>query len=255
MTWTFHLRKGAAFSDGHPMTAQDVLFSFQVALDPTLHPPVQDLLKMGDTFYECSAPDDYTVVVKTPSAERRYWSKLPASVRIMPKHVLEGPFKAGNFASAYNVSTPPDQLVTSGPWRVTQYVPGEKTVLGRNPYWYRVDQQNRRLPYLDEIVFVVVPDRDAADLKFRAGELDGLDNVKPENYRWYQDNQEKGNFTLYDLGPDLNTNFLWFNLNTVKKASARQENRRPAGRHDQVRVVQESRCFAARCRWPSIGRR
>ena len=63
----------------------------------------------------------------------------------------------------------------------------------------------------------MVPDRDAADLKFRSGELDGLDNTKPENYRWYQDNQEKGNFTLYDLGPDLNTNFLWFNLNTVKK--------------------------------------
>src|SRR4030095_9725415 len=66
----------------------------------------------------------------------------------------------------------------------------------------------------------VVPDRDAADLKFRSGELDGLDNVKPENYRWYADNQEKLNFTLYDLGPDLNTNFWWVNLNTVKKPSA-----------------------------------
>src|SRR5688500_2058422 len=65
VTWTFHLRKGAKFSDGHPITAQDVLFSFQVALDPTVHPSVQDLLKMGEKFYEVSAPDDYTVVIKT----------------------------------------------------------------------------------------------------------------------------------------------------------------------------------------------
>ena len=33
ITWTFHLRKGAAFSDGHPITADDVLFSFQIAYD------------------------------------------------------------------------------------------------------------------------------------------------------------------------------------------------------------------------------
>ena len=47
LTWTFHLRKGAGFSDGHPITADDVLFSFAIAYDDTLHPPVQDLLKVG----------------------------------------------------------------------------------------------------------------------------------------------------------------------------------------------------------------
>ena len=38
VTWTFHLRKGAAFSDGHPITAEDVLFSFEVVYDESLHP-------------------------------------------------------------------------------------------------------------------------------------------------------------------------------------------------------------------------
>jgi len=219
VTWTFHLRKGARFSDGHPMTAQDVLFSFQVALDPTVHPSVQDLLKMGEKFYEVSAPDDYTVVIRTPSPNAVAIATIGA-VRIMPKHILEAPFKSGSFAATYNVSTPPDQIVSSGPWRVVQYVAGEKTVLGRNPYWYEVDQQKQRLPYLEEVIFLSVPDQDAADLKFRAGELHGLERVKPENYSWYTENQQKGNFTLYDIGPDLNTNFLWFNLNTVKKAAA-----------------------------------
>jgi peptide/nickel transport system substrate-binding protein len=216
LTYTFHLRKGAAFSDGHPMTSEDVLFSFQVVYDEALHPSVQDLLKVGGKPFQVSAPDPYTFVVTIPSPLAIVLDFLGA-VRIMPKHMLEASFKAGSFASAYNVSTPPDQVVTSGAWRVAQHVPGEKTVLGRNPYWFGVDQENHRLPYLDEIVFLQVPDQDAADLKFRAGELSGLENVKPENYRWYTDHQKEGNYTLYDLGIDMNPAFFWFNLNKVQR--------------------------------------
>jgi peptide/nickel transport system substrate-binding protein len=218
LTWTYHLRKGAQFSDGHPITAEDVLFSFEVVYDKTLHPAAQDLLIMNGKPFEITSPDPYTVVIKTPSPNAAL-VECAANVPIMPKHMLEETYKKGDFAAAYNVSTPPDKIVTSGPWRLAQYVPGEKTVLGRNPYYFGVDKENRRLPYLEEIVFLIVPDLDAADLKFRAGELHGLDDVKPENYNWYKDNQQKANFTLYDLGPDLNTNHFWFNLNRVQKAT------------------------------------
>ena len=215
VTWTFHLRQGAKFSDGHPITAEDVLFTAQVVFDEVLHPSVQDLMKMNGKPFEYSSPDPLTVVVRTPAPNAIVL--IPVGfVSILPKHVLEPAYKSGNFASAYSVSTPLDQVVASGPWRVTQYVPGEKTVLGRNPYWFGVDKANKRLPYLDELVFLVVPDQDAADLKFRSGELDGLDNVKPENYKWYEDHQKDGSFTLYDLGPALNSNFFWFNLNKVQ---------------------------------------
>jgi peptide/nickel transport system substrate-binding protein len=218
LTWTFHLRRGAAFSDGHPITSADVLFSFQVAYDETLHPSVQDLLVSNGKRWDLSAPDEYTFVIKLPSPNAMV-APLAGSVTIMPRHVLEPMFKAGTFASAYNVSTPAAQVVSSGSWRLKQYVPGEKTVLEPNPYWFGVDPQNHRLPYLDELVYLEVPDQDAADLKFRAGQIDGLDNVKPENYQWYQENQQQGNYTLYDLGPALTTNFFWFNLNTAQKAA------------------------------------
>ena len=217
LTWTFHLRKGAAFSDGHPITSADVVFSFELAYDETLHPSVQDLLISNGKKWTISAPDDYTFVIVLPSSNAMV-VPLAGSVRVMPKHVLEPIYKAGNFASAYNVSTPPEQVVGSGAWRLKQYVAGEKTVLEPNPYWFGVDAKNNRLPYLDELVFLEVPDQDAADLKFRAGQIDGLDNVKPENYQWYADNQQQGNFTLHDLGPALATNFFWFNLNTAQKA-------------------------------------
>ncbi len=215
VTWTFHLRRGAKFSDGHPITSEDVLFSAQMALDPVLHPAVQDQLKLDGKPLEFSAPDPHTVVVKTP----RPMGTLLIAVGVLeiyPKHVVESAFKSGNFASTYNVSTPPDQIVTSGPWKVVQYLPGERTVLGRNPYWFGVDKAGKRLPYLNEVVFLIVPDQDAADLKFRAGELDGIDNIKPENYRYYEDNQKKGNYTLYSLGPENNSRFFWFNLNKLQ---------------------------------------
>src|SRR5688572_32503141 len=147
LTWTYHLRKGAKFSDGHPITSEDVLFSFQIVYDKVLHPSAQDLLIMGGKPFEVTAPDPYTVIVKTP-APNASLVDLVANVRILPMHVLEAVYKKGDFAAAYNVGTPPDQIVTSGPWRIAQYVPGEKTVLARNPYFFGVDKNNQRLPYL-----------------------------------------------------------------------------------------------------------
>jgi peptide/nickel transport system substrate-binding protein len=234
LTWTFHLRRGAKFSDGHPITSADVLFSAQVALDEMLHPAVQDQLKLNGKPFEFSAPDPQTVVIRTDTPFATMAISAGA-VSIMPKHALEGAYKGGAFASAYNVNTPPDQIVTSGPWRVLQYVPGEKTVLGRNPYWLGIDKANRRLPYLNELVYLIVPDQDAADLKFRSGELDAVDNIKPENYRWYADNQEKGGYTLYSLGPEMNSRFFWFNLNKVQ--SPVRGEKLPAGKRVGDSVV------------------
>lgn len=217
--YTFHLRRGAAFSDGHPLTAADVLFSFDIVFDENLHPSVQDLLQIGGRRFEVSAPDSYTVVVRTPQVSRIALSGI-SSVRIMPKHVLEPALRSGTYSSAYSTSTAPESLVTSGPWRLKQFRQNEITVLERNPYWFEVDERGRRLPYLDELVFLIVPDQNTAALKFEAGEVDALDDPKPENYQSYVDNQQKGNYTFYDLGPALNTNFFWFNMNKVRDGKA-----------------------------------
>ena len=68
---------------------------------------------MGGKPFEVTAPDPYTVVIKTPSPNASLVDSV-ANVRIMPKHVLEEAFKKGDFAAAYNVGTPPDNIVTSG---------------------------------------------------------------------------------------------------------------------------------------------
>lgn len=217
LTWTWHLRHGAAFSDGHPITSEDILFNFELAYDKELHPSIQDLLLINGEPIQVSAPDSYTVVMKISGP---YALMVPAvgSLRIMPKHMLERAYRSGNFASAYSVSTAPESLVTSGAWKVQEYVAGEKTVITRNPYWFGVDAKGQRMPYLDQVVWVIVPDQNTAALKFQAGDIDGLDNVKPEDYKGYADKQKQGNYVLHDLGPGLTTNFFWFNLNKVREA-------------------------------------
>jgi len=216
-TSTWHLRRGAAFSDGHPITSEDVLFTFQVYMDDSLHVSLYDFFKPYGKKFQLSAPDSYTVVIQLAGP---YAMLVPvvSSVYIVPKHTLEAAYRSGNFASAYNVSTPPEQLVTSGPWTLKQYAPNEKTVLTRNPYWCGVDARGQRLPYLDELIFLIVPDQNTAALKFDSGEVDALDDVKPENYRKYETGEKAGNFTFHDLGPALNTNFFWFNMNRVRDA-------------------------------------
>jgi len=218
-TSTWHLRRGAAFSDGHPITSEDILFSFEVYMDDTLHVSLYDFFKPYGQKFKLSAPDSYTVVIETAGPYAMLLGVV-GSVYIMPKHMLNPAYQAGRFASAYNVNTPPESVVTSGPWKLKEYVPNEKTVLTRNPYWCGVDSKNQRLPYLDELIYLIVPNQDTAALKFEAGEVDALDDVKAENFQTYLTNQNKGNYTFYDLGPTLNTNFFWFNMNRVRDSKS-----------------------------------
>ena len=70
VTWTFHLRRGARFSDGHPITAADVLFSLEVVYDERLHPVYQESLQVGGQNFTVTAPDEYTIVINTESPMR-----------------------------------------------------------------------------------------------------------------------------------------------------------------------------------------
>ena len=220
LAWTWHLRRGARFSDGRPITSADVVFSFAVATDSALKQPISDALKVHGQPIAVSAPDSYSVITRIA---RPFALMVPtaAAVRILPRHVLEPAWRAGGFGAAYAVNTPPDSLVTSGAWRLKQYAPHEKTVLARNPYWFGIDARGQRLPYLDELVYRIVPDQNTAALEFqsRNSEVDGLDNVKPEDYATYAGHQARDGFTLYDLGPTLSSNFFWFNLNVARDSA------------------------------------
>jgi len=214
-TWIFHLRKGVRWSDGVPFTADDVMFSFEVLYDEEIHPSMADLLTVGGQKFDVKKIDEHTVQVTTPTPYAPFESFI-GGVRLMPRHKLEEAYRNGTFESAYGVNTPPADLVYTGPFRLKEYRPGEKTVLERNPYYWRYDSEGQRLPYLDELIFVTVPDHNTRILQFESGDIDMIDDIPADGYELISNGAAKGDYTIYDLGPGLNTEFMWFNLRTDK---------------------------------------
>jgi peptide/nickel transport system substrate-binding protein len=218
LTYTLVLRKDLKFSDGQPMDADDVLFSFRVYLDENTHAPQRDLLMVGGKPIVVRKIDAQTVVfqmVKPYGAGERLFDGMA----ILPRHVLEKPFEEGKLGQIGSLSATANQWAGLGPFRLKEYVAGQRLVLERNPYYWKSDSKGNRLPYLDELVFLFVPNADAQVLKFQSGETDMISQLGAENFSVLS--RQQSVYTVTDAGPGLEYNFIFFNLNDVgEKASA-----------------------------------
>jgi len=134
---------------------------------------------------------------------------------MLPRHILEKPYREGRFLQSWAVNTAPSEVVGLGPFRVKQYLAGQRMVLERNPYYWKTDQNARRLPYLDELVFLFVGSEDAQVMRFEAGETDMVSRLSAENFAMLTREQSRNGSQLVDLGPSLEYNFLVFNLNDL----------------------------------------
>jgi peptide/nickel transport system substrate-binding protein len=213
-TFTLKLRKGIRFSDGHPFDADDVVFSFTVYLDEAVSSPQRDLLLIDGKPLTISKLDQYTVRFSLPrpyaAAERLF-----DSFAILPRHILEKPYREGKFVQAWPLNVSPAEVAGLGPFRVKQYWPGQRILLERNPYYWKADRDNHRLPYLDELIFLFVGTEDAQVMRFEAGETDLINRLSSENYSLLSKEQSRTGSQLTDLGPSLEYNFLVFNQNDL----------------------------------------
>lgn len=216
--YTLHLRHGLRFSDGRSFSADDVIFTFQVYLDEKVHSPQRDLLIVGGKPITVEKVDNDTVrfeLARPYAAAERLFDGLA----ILPRHLLENTYREGNFSQVWNLSTPPDRLAGLGPFRLKEYVPGQRIVLEKNPYYWKEDRSGSRLPYLDELDFLVVPSEDAQVIRFQAGDTDILSRFGAENFSVLEKQQAAKNYRLHDLGAGLEYNFLFFNLNDLASKS------------------------------------
>jgi peptide/nickel transport system substrate-binding protein len=212
--YTLHLRRGIRFSDGQPFDADDVVFSFQVYLDESIDSPQRDLLVIGGKPMTVEKVDSYTVrfdLAQPYAAAERLFDGLP----MLPRHLLEKRYRSGTFSGAWNLSTSPTEVAGLGPFRLKEYVPGEHLVLERNPYYWKQDRNGVRLPYLDQIEFLFVSSEDAQVIRFLSGDTDILSRFGSDDFALLEKQELIKRYHVYDLGPGLEYNFLFFNLNDV----------------------------------------
>jgi len=212
--YTLELRHSIQFSDGHPFDADDVVFSFKVYQDEKVHSPQRDLLEVGGKSIQVRKIGPYQVDFELPQAYAAA-ERLFDSVTILPRHLLERAYEEGKISQTWGTTTDPSQIAGLGPFRLKQYVPGQQIVLERNPFYWKADPSGNRLPYLDEIAFLIVPTEDAEVIRFQAGDVDVISRIGADNYATLEHVQRAKDYQLYDAGPGLEYNFLFFNLNDL----------------------------------------
>jgi peptide/nickel transport system substrate-binding protein len=232
LRYTIKLLPNVSFSDGHPFTADDVVFSFEAVYDQKTGSTLADSLKMGGRKLTVTELDPLTVAVAFPAPFApglRILDNLP----IIPRHKLEASLKAGTFASAWGLSTPPADIVGLGPFVVSQYLPGQRLVLVRNPHYWRKDASGTPLPYLDRLTIDIVPDESAEVLRLESGQIDmTFSSVAPESYAIVKRAADAGRVTLMDLGVAYDADSLWFNL---KPGTFAADPRAPWLQRDELR--------------------
>jgi peptide/nickel transport system substrate-binding protein len=221
-TWTFHLRKDVVFNDGSPFNADDVVFTWNDAVfdlsrpadkaDPRWPCSMRDLMTFDGKIVKFEKVDDYTVRVITP-VKVAILPDMLGDALLLSKEKYEPLVKAGTLGGAMGADAKPQDVVSTGPWMLGEYVRGERVTLKRNPRYWRKDAKGQSLPYLDELTFLIARSMDQFYLNFERGITDIYHVRSGKDIAALKPLQAGGNFDFYQLGPAHSTLFLAFNMN------------------------------------------
>lgn len=215
-TYTIKLRHGIKWSDGKPITADDVVFTWNDIIFAGLgDTSTRDSIVIDNKLPTVRKIDNYTVEFITPKPFAPFVRML--STPIAPKHIFMPAVKKGNtyFDSFLSTNTKPNDFVVSGAFKLKEYVPAQRVVFERNPNYYEINTKQQKLPYLDKLVYLIVGDLNNEVLKFEAKELDVI-SLQGSKVARYKSLEPHSDFKLYNLGPDTGTMYLSMNLNNRK---------------------------------------
>ena len=213
-TFTFHLRKGLVWSDGEPLTAEDVIFSYRCYYDERFSTRTRFFISINGEPCRVEKVDELTVRITAPDIFAPFLLFV-SSVEILPKHKLGPSFEDGTLLEQWSISTAknaPEQIVSSGPFVLHSFRPAERIVFARNPNYYKVDASGNRLPYIDYVINKLVKDMNASIVAFAQGETDA-EGITPDNVSWVARGEKVHDFTIINRGPAPGTGFIWFNQN------------------------------------------
>src|SRR5205085_5300180 len=217
--WTFHLRRGVRWSDGEPFNADDMILTWDVIRDEKVENAIRDVFKEGadasgkPTYPQLDRLDDYTVRFTLQGPYAMFLDQMVNFFPI-PKHKWETAWREGRFNEVMKLTDNLDDIVSLGPFRLKEYTPGQRVVLERNPYFWKVDKKGQRLPYLDRLIFIIARDFTTVQAKFEAGEIDMLARVRAEDYAQVK-KLESADIGVQDVGVVHDTQWVVFNQNTL----------------------------------------
>ena len=243
-TFVFHLRKGLKWSDGNPLTADDVMFWYEDILqNKDLTPIFPTWLVIEGKPVEVKKIDDFTVSFTFVKPHATFLQNLAYNsiwneIVFAPKHYLkqfhprytdlkkleELAKKEGFnywyqlFQNKNDVWLNPERPVIYG-WKVVSPIRGGSTqvTFERNPYYWKVDTEGNQLPYIDKVVVTIVTDQEVARMKALTGEVDmqGFPIAQaPQDYVLLMEGREKGGYRIIPVRiTEPNIFALGFNLN------------------------------------------
>ena len=224
LSYTFNLRKGLLWSDGHPFTAEDVVFTFDCILSEVIDEETGEKRPRYPSRYyqqfhingvpiEYTLIDAHTVRFDLPTTYAPFLYDI--GVALLPKHILGEAFDSGSFMKEWTTQTAiesPEAIVGLGPFKIFSYKPGERLVLEPNPHYWRADRAGQRLPYLDYLVIKFVSEANTAIAHFATGKSDAS-GVGADDYEWVKKATDVYDFSITNRGPSSSVNFFWFNQN------------------------------------------
>ncbi len=212
LQWTFHLRPGIAWSDGVPLSAGDVVFTYrQVVMNQHVSSSwPRRLLTAAGNEIDISAPDSATVrfTLKHPNSAFLGLMSYP----ILPAHRCAPDGAVRKLAITLAPSAAPDSVVGTGPFRLARYVPFRRIVLVRNSHYWRRGPSGDSLPYLDSLVYEIVPDENTRLVRFERGESDYYE-AHGRDYVQLVERRKQGNYDVHCLGPSGRAAVVAFNIN------------------------------------------
>ena len=216
VTVDVQLREGLKFSDGQPLTSDDVKFSLEAAYDKATNSPIfRDALMIGGKEVKAEVLDERRVRLTLPekvAAVENYLENLA----VLPRHALEKDFTAGKLAESWKIDSDARSVVGSGPFMIDSVEPGERVTLKRNPNYWKKDAAGTPLPYLDSLILEIAPDPNNTLARLQQNAIDIADRIRTSDFAALR--TAGGQVRAVDAGPGLASDHIWFNLNPSNKA-------------------------------------
>jgi peptide/nickel transport system substrate-binding protein len=213
--WTL---PGQSIEDAVPVTSSDVVYWYnEISGDPELQMSTnaQQFVTMPDGSSQrirAERIDDrrfamiYPRIVANPL--------LSSNMSFGPRHLYEPAKEEGGAQAVLNllsVDTEVTEIPSVGPYHIVEYTPGVRLVMQRNPHYWKTDESGTGIPYVERVIYRIVPDQNSEFLAFRNGTKDAY-SARPEDLEELL-SVEDPDYTVYNGGESLGASLISINQN------------------------------------------